>query len=293
MQQQQQQKLASSNPAMINILTSSTASNINSEASAVAVNPINNAAVNQKFFACKMTIPNVANARLLNHTNLIALNNNTQQIQQQLQQIQQPQQTQTITLASGNGANFTNFTQKRIVTNSGESASNQTTLSALLVGTPSADRPDIVGQNNNTLFLEKFSSGSNSKNPTATATTRHQFLLQQSPKANAILSPLSSPPPSNANVNVTNATVNVGLNFAQLQSIQGLQVLTQPFSVLNVSSAGNIQGHPNLIVTLPVTTATQTSNAVVSSQAVGSVNNISVTPQTVVLANTGASNIGK
>lgn len=291
---------------MINLLTSSTASSINSEASAAAVNAINNAAVNQKLFARKMTIPNVANARLINHpNNFISLNarlqeqpslqptQQIQQVQQQLQQIQQPQQTQTITIASGNSANFTNFTQKRIVANS-ESASNQTALSALLVGTPAADRPDIVGQNNNTLFLEKFSGSSNSKNPTATApNARHQFMLQ-SPKANAILSPLSSPPPPNANVNVTNTTVNVGLNFAQLQSIQGLQVLTQPFSVLNVSSSGNIQGHPNLIVTLPVTSATQTSNAVVSSQAVGSVNanNISV-PQTVVLANTGASNIGK
>lgn len=292
-----------------------------------------------------MTIPNVANARLLNHNNLIALNarlqeqpgqqqsqQQVQQVQQQLQQLQQQQlqqqlqkpqqqqQAQTITLASVNSASFTNFTSKRLVTNSSESASNQTALSALLVGTPAADRPDVVGQNTNTLLLEKLSSGStnafiqqNTKNPTATApnsasSTRHQFMLQQSPKANAILSPLSSPPPPNANVNVTSATVNVqGLNFAQLQSIQGLQVLAQPFSVLNVSSTGNIQGHPNLIVTLPVTTATQTSNSVVSSQAaqvvsggtsgqtVGgvSVNNIGVTPQTVVLANTGTSNLGK
>lgn len=330
-QQQQQQKLASSNPAIINLLNSSTASSINNEASTIVVNAMNNSAVNQKFFARKMTIPNMANARLINHTNLITLNarlqeqpgqQQSQQVQQQLQQVQQSQQQQpqTITLASVNSANFTNFTPKRLVANSSESAGNQTALSALLVGTPAADRPDIVGQNNNTLLLEKLSGGSTNafiqqttKNPTATApnaslSTRHQFMLQQSPKANAILSPLSSPPPPNANVNVTSATVNVqGLNFAQLQSIQGLQVLAQPFSVLNVSSTGNIQGHPNLIVTLPVTTATQTSNAVVSSQAtqvvsggnsgqtVGgvSVNNISVTPQTVVLANTGASNLGK
>lgn len=331
LQQQPQQKLASSNPAMINLLNSSTASTINNEANTVMVNAIHNSAVNQTFFTRKMTIPNVANARLLNHTNLIALNarlqeqpgqQQSQQVQQQLQQqVQQPQQqAQTITLASVNSANFTNFTPKRIVASSSESASNQTALSALLVGTPAADRPEIVGQNNDTLLLEKLSSGStnafiqqNTKNPTATApnaslSTRHQFMLQQSPKANAILSPLSSPPPPNANVNITSATVNVqGLNIAQLQSIQGLQVLAQPFSVFNVSSTGNIQGHPNLIVTLPVTTSTQTSNSVVSSQAtqvvsggasgqaVGgvSVNNISVTPPTVVLANTGTSNLGK
>lgn len=327
---QQQQKLASSNPAMINLLNSSTANTINNEANAVMVNAIHNSAVNQTFFTRKMTIPNVANARLLNHTNLIALNarlqeqpgqQQSQQVQQvqQLQQVQQPQQqAQTITLASVNSANFTNFTPKRLVANSGESASNQTALSALLVGTPAADRPEIVGQNNDTLLLEKLSSGStnafiqqNTKNPTATApnaTLSTRYMLQQSPKANAILSPLSSPPPPNANVNITSATVNVqGLNIAQLQSIQGLQVLAQPFSVFNVSSTGNIQGHPNLIVTLPVTTATQTSNAVVSSQAtqvvsggangqaVGgvSVNNISVTPPTVVLANTGTSNLGE
>lgn len=328
-QQRQQQKLASSNPAIINLLNSSTASTINNEANTIVVNAMNNS-VNQKFFARKMTIPNMANARLLNHTNLITLNarlqeqpgqQQSQQVQQQLQHVQQSQQQpQTITLTSVNSANFTNFTPKRLVANSSESAGNQTALSALLVGTPAADRPDIVGQNNNTLLLEKLSGGSTNafiqqttKNPTATApnasiSTRHQFMLQQSPKANAILSPLSSPPPPNANVNVTSATVNVqGLNFAQLQSIQGLQVLAQPFSVLNVSSTGNIQGHPNLIVTLPVTSATQTSNSVVSSQATQavsggnsgqavsgvSVNNISVTPQTVVLANTGTSNLGK
>lgn len=319
---QQQQKLASSNPAIFNLLNSSTASTVNNETNAVVVNAMNNTAVNQTFFT--------RNARVLNQTNLIALNARIQeqpgqqqstqlqqqQLQQQLQQPQQQQQAQTIRIAPVNSANFTNFTSKRIVSTNSDSgsANNQTTLSALLVETPAADRPDIVCQNTNTLVLEKFSGASknafiqqSAKNVavsnTAGSSTPHQFMIQQPSKANAILSTLSSPPPPSSN-----ATVNVqGLNLAQLQSIQGLQVLAQPFSVLNVSSTGNIQGHPNLIVTLPVTSATQTSNAVVSSQAaqvvsgetsgqrIGSVsvNNIGVTPQTVVLANTGTSNLGE
>lgn len=295
---------------MINLLNSTPASTVNNET--VVVNAMNNATVvGQKFFT--RTLPNVVNTQLLNHTNLIA------RVQEQSgQQLQQQQQTQTITLTSVNSGNFTNFTaSKRLVAaSSGESgaSSSQPTLSALLVGTAAANRPEIIAaSNSNPLLLEKLSAGptntysknlnaSNSGN--ATNAARHQIMLQQ-----------SSPPPSTvANVsNASTTTVNVqGLNLAQLQSLQGLQVLTQPFSVLNVSSTGNLQGHSNLIVTLPVTTAsTQTSNAVVvssqtqvgggatgsgtvaSSVAQAGANNIGVTPQTVVLTNTGTSNFGK
>lgn len=308
-QQQAQQKLVANNAAIINL---SNATPVNSDTNAAVVNTINSSllphqiqAINKKILARKMTIPNVTNARVFNHGNVITLNNNCMNLQELAQQ-----QPQTITLTSVNSGNYTNFTtvpvkqhvvNQRILSAS-SSDSNKSALSALLVGTPAADRPDIVGSNTNSLFTEKLGSVSGSSQG-ATHFIQNpkggQAFMVQSPKANTVLSPMSSPPPQNTN------TINVqSLNFAQLQSIQGLQNLVQlpgfgqPSSLLlNLSSAGNIQGHQtSLIVTLPVTTATQTSTtitqAAVNSSRTG-VNNIGVGGQTVVLANAGTSNLGK
>lgn len=259
-----------------------------------------------------MTIPSVANARVLNHSNLITLNNNRMNLQELNTQLSQ-QQPQTITLTSVNSGNYTNFTtvpikqhlvNQRILSNSSSDSNKSTVLSALLVGTPAADRPDIIGANTNSLLTEKLGGASSSS--TTQSTTTHfiqnpksgQSFMVQSPKANTVLSPMSSPPPQSTN------TINVqSLNFAQLQSIQGLPNLqvqlpgfAQPIS-LNVSSTGNIQGHPtSLIVTLPVTTATQTSNTITQAapnSSVAGVNSLGVGAQTVVLANAGTSNLGK
>ncbi|KAJ8927892.1 hypothetical protein NQ314_019597 [Rhamnusium bicolor] len=212
---------------------------------------------------------------------------NLQELNTQLGQ----QQPQTITLTSVNSGNYANFTtvpvkqqvvNQRILSNS-SSDSNKSALCALLVGTPAADRPDIVGPNTNSLLLEKLGvSSSNVQGTTHFIQTPKggQSFMVQSPKASTVLSPLSSPPPQNTN------TINVqSLNFAQLQSIPGLQNLqvqlpgfAQPISVsLNVSSAGNIQAHPtSLMVSVPVTTATQTSSITqtAGNSSVGTVNNI-------------------
>ncbi|KAJ8942575.1 hypothetical protein NQ318_010383 [Aromia moschata] len=298
-QQQQQQKLASSNPAIINLLNSSPASNANSDASAAVMNAINSSSllpqqiqtINQKVLARKMTIPN---ARILNHSNLIALNNNRVNLQELNTQLatgqQQQQQPQTITLASVNSGNYTNITavpvrqqvvSQRVLANN-SSDSNKSALSALLVGTPRRRqarhrRPQhelfalgetggVPGnsQSGSTHFIQSPKGG--------------QQLMVQSPKANTVLSPMSSPPPQSTN------TIN-------LQSIPGLQNLqvqlsgfAQPISLsLNVSSTGSIQGHPtSLIVSLPVTTATQTSNTI--TQAAGSSSDVYLCPQTVSIA---------
>lgn len=310
-QRQQQQKLTGSNTAILNLLNSSPASNVNTDA---VVNAINNSqilpqqlqTINQKILARKMTIPNVTNARVLTHNNVIAINNNRMNLQDLQQQLGLgQQQPQTITLTSVNSSNYSNFTSvpiKQQVVNQriiGNSSSENKALSALLVGTPAADRPDIIGPNTNSLLLEKLGGSPNNSQPThfIQSPKGNQQFMVQSPKGSTVLSPMSSPPPQ------TGGTINVqGLNFAQLQSIPGFQVqlpgFSQPISLsLNVSSTGNIQGHPtSLIVSLPVTTATHTSNTVTQAaggSSVSGVNNIGVAPQTVVLSSASASNLGK
>lgn len=295
----QQQSRLSGNTAILNLLNSSPASNINTDA---VVNAINNSqllpqlqAVNQKIVSRKMTLPNVANARVLSHNNLIALNSSRLNLQDLGQQ--------TITLASVNSNNISNLTtvpikqqlanQRLIGNNSGD---NKSALSALLVGTPAADRPDIIGPNTNSLLLEKLGPNSVQQTHYIQSSKPNQQFMVQSPKGNSVLNSISSPPPQ------TSGTINVqGLNIAQLHGIPGIQVqlpgFSQPISLsLNVSSAGNIQAHPaNLIVSLPTTT-TQTSNSVTQaavSSNVSGVNSVSVNPQTVMLANTSNTNLAQ
>ncbi|XP_049826078.1 transcription factor SPT20 homolog isoform X3 [Aethina tumida] len=198
-QQQQQQKLTSgsSNAAIINLLNSSTTGGAGSEATSAAVAsaigaqpqqqtatvtttsllPQQLQAVNQKLMAAaarKMTIPS---ARVLNHAgNLIAINNNSRLNLADLNsQITGRQQPQTITLTSVNsGGTFTNYTtvpvkqvlNQRIVTSNTAAASasggagDNKSLSALLVGTPAADHPDIASPNTNSLLIEKLAGAS-------------------------------------------------------------------------------------------------------------------------------------
>ncbi|KAK9693203.1 Spt20 family [Popillia japonica] len=322
---QQQQKLSSSNSnaAIINLLNSSPASNMNSDASAAVVNAINNTTllpqqvqtINQKLLGRKITLSNVPSARVLNHSNLIAVNNNRINLSDLNTHASQSQQPQTITLTSVNSGNFIhgNYTTikqpvlNQRVLSASSSDSNKSALSALLVGTPAADRPDIVGPNTNSLLLEKLASASGqSPNPAQSPThfiqspkqTQAQYTVQ-SPKNNQVMSPLSSPPPQNSN------TINVqSLNFTPIQNLTGLQNVqvqlpgfSQPISLsLNVSSTGAIQGHPTgLIVSLPVTSATATCTTVTqqtSSPTVTAGNSIGgIGTPTVVLTNAGNSNL--
>lgn len=315
---QQQQKLASvsSNAAIINLLNSSPASNINSDASAAVVNAINNTTnvsllpqqmqtINQKLIGRKMTLSNVPNTRVLNNSNLITVNNNRMNLSDLSSHLTQVSQGQTVTLASAN-TNFaqTNYSSvpikqlvnQRVITPS--SSDNKSALSALLVGTPAADRPDIVGPNTSSLLLEKLAGTSGTTpNPTQSPTNFIQSpkapYTVQSPKS--VISPLSSPPPQ------TSGTINVqSLNFTSLQNLSGLQNVqvqlpgfSQPISLsLNVSSAGTIQGHPtSIIVSLPVTTATATASSITQQTTTTLVT--PVTSPTVLLANTGTGNLGK
>lgn len=291
--QQQQQRLASggSDTAIISLLNSSPASTINADANTAVVNAINNSqilphvALNQKLLARKMTLTNVNNARVINHSNLL-VNNNRMNVMDF-----NAQQGQTITLNPNTNFNQGNFTLKQPV-----NRSDKSTLSALLVGTPAADRPEIVNPNTNPLLLEKLvGSSSTNSNPAQSPT---HFI--QSPKANsAVISPLSSPPSQNTN------TINVqSLNFTPLQNISGLQNVqvqlpgfSQPLSLsLNVSSTGAIQGHPTgLIVSLPVTTATATCTTVTqqtANSAVSAGSAMGVGTPTVVLGGAGSPSLG-
>ncbi|CAH0560453.1 unnamed protein product [Brassicogethes aeneus] len=300
---QQQKNMASTsstNTAIINLLNSSPASTTNSDTSAAVANAISGGAtattvlpqqlqnINQKLMARKVTIPG---ARVLNHAgNLIAINNNNSRLNlAELNSHTIRQQPQTITLTSVNsGGTFTNYTtvpvkqvlNQRLV-NANSASDNKSTLSALLVGTPAADHPDIGTPNTNSLLIEKL-AGATGNTSTFQGTTTHfiqspkggqQFMVQSPKGQQTVLTPLSSPPPQNTN------TINVqSLNFAQLQSISGLQNVqvqlpgfAQPISLsLNVSSTGaaSLQGHPtSLIVSMPATTATATANTI--TQAAG------------------------
>lgn len=270
---QQQQRLAwgTSNANIINLLNSSPASAINTDANTAVVNAINNSpvlphvALNQKLLARKMTLANVNNARVINHGNLLAVNNNRMNVVDF--------NAQTVTLSPSPNFGQGGFTIKQAAARSDKSA-----LSALLVGTPAADRPEIASPNTNSLLLEKLAGSSGGAH---------------FPKANA---GLSSPPPQNA-INVQS------LNFAPLQNISGLQNVqvqlpgfSQPISLsLNVSSTGAIQGHPSsLIVSLPVSTATcSTVTQQTASIAVTAGGTVGVGTPTVVLGGAGAPSIGE
>ncbi|XP_031340483.1 transcription factor SPT20 homolog isoform X2 [Photinus pyralis] len=319
-QQQQQQKLASvtNNAAIINLLNSSPASNVNSDASAAVVNAINNTTsvsllphqmqtINQKLIGRKMTLSNVPNARVLNNSNLITVNNNNNRmtLSDLSSHLTPVTQAHTVTLTTANTnfvqTNYSNVPIKTVVNQrvlTPNTNDNKSALSALLVGTPAADRPDIVGPNTSSLLLEKL-AGSSATTPVPTPSPTNfiqspktQYTVQ-SPKS--VISPLSSPPPQST------GTINVqGLNFTPIQNISGLQNVqlqlpgfSQPISLpLNVSSAGTIQGHPtSIIVSLPVTTATATATSITQQAATTLVT--SVTSPTVVLTNAGAGNLAQ
>lgn len=122
---QQQQRLASENTpsALINPIVNLPATSVDGEATSVAVvNALGNTsllqqmALNQKLLPRKMTLSNVANARVINHSNLIAVNNNRVNVSDfnvtHLNQSQQQQQQQTITLnSSENLGNYASFEQ--------------------------------------------------------------------------------------------------------------------------------------------------------------------------------------
>ncbi|KAK4886944.1 hypothetical protein RN001_003215 [Aquatica leii] len=320
-QQQQQQKLASvsNNAAIINLLNSSPASNINSDASAAVVNAINNTAsvsllphqmqtINQKLIGRKMTLSNVSNARVLNNSNLITVNNNNNRmtLSDLSSHLTAVTQTHTVTLTTANAnfaqTNYSNVPIKQVVNQrvltTPNANDNKSALSALLVGTPAADRPDIVGPNTSSLLLEKLACSSGTtpiptQSPTNFIQSPKAQYTVQSPKS--VISPLSSPPPQNT------GTINVqSLNFTPIQNISGLQNVqvqlpgfSQPISLsLNVSSAGTIQGHPtSIIVSLPVTTATATATSITQQATTTLVT--SVTSPTVVLTNAGAGNLAQ
>lgn len=130
--------------------------------------------------------------------------------------------------------------QRLLSVSSSSNGGNNSTLSAMLHGTPAADVPGIVSPNASPLFLEKL-GGNSGQSIFAPATPKipqqAQFVVQ-SPKGNAVISPMSSPPPQTSGI----------LNLAQFQVI------------VSGSVPGGGGAPTGLLVSLPPGVATQTQS---------------------------------
>ncbi|XP_066252857.1 uncharacterized protein Spt20 isoform X3 [Euwallacea similis] len=287
----QQKMLANSN--IISLLNSSPASNVNNDASAAVVNAINNSTnvvSNQRqLLARRMTLSNLTagGARMVSHGNIIAVNNHNRL---NLQELNSPTQTVTLSSVSNQASSGTSYTytavpikqpvahHQRIAPSTPHDSSSESALGALLVGTPAADRPEIASPNHeNTLLLEKLaaSCATGGQNPFAQSQSKlssqphasAQFVVQNATKSNAVISPMSSPPPQ-----TSSTTLNVqSLDLSQLQSIPGLhnvqfqlQNFSQPISLAvnvggQISGSGTPQGQ--LLMSLPTAQTQQTVGA--------------------------------
>lgn len=119
--------------------------------------------INQKIVGRKITLSNVPSARVLNHSNVIAVNNNRlnlADLNSHLSQFSQSQQGQTITLTSVNSSNYAAIKQPLVSQKILNASAPDSILSAFLVDTPAADIPDIVAAKSNSLLLEKFAANS-------------------------------------------------------------------------------------------------------------------------------------
>lgn len=279
----QQPRVATSgnNTAIINLLNRLPVSSINNDANITVVSAPNNTsfqvALNQKPRARKMTVSNVANARVLNHGNLIAVNNNRMSVSDFNTHLNQQNQPQTITISSagsGNTFGHASYTLKQPHVLS-SNANEESALSTLLVSTAAADRPDIVGSSTNSLVLEKLAGL-----PGSAASSGTQNFMQSSKSA-------ASAQPQAANP----------VCFAPIQSISGLQNMQVQLPLQTISLlTGPIQGQPGLFVSLPVTTATATCTVVnqqTSNSTVTAGSAIGVGAPTVVFGNNASSDLGK
>lgn len=279
---------AKNNSAMITLLNSSPANNINSDASVAVANAIHNQSRVSLFpqtFQQKLVGRKITNARVRNNNNRVNLPELPSHLSQQVPQ------GQTVVNLTQNFAthNFSNVPIKQQVIGHRllpSTPSDNRARSALLVGTSSADRQDILSSNVNSVLLEKVPARSPNSVNFIQSPKSSQYGVQ-SPKG--VISPLSSPPPQNSN------TINVqSLNFVQsLSTLQNLQVQLPGFSSPNMSSSGALQGHPtSIIVSMPVTTATATGNTITQQAACNIFVNAGANP-TVLLTNTGGGSLSE
>lgn len=212
---------------------------------------------NQKILGRKMTIANVP--RVLNHGNVITVNNSNVSVPQQVRisalanqlnsppvnviiataNTSQPQQQQfTLTTVSGTGfpthvsyttvpLNNTKTPQRIMASNVRKTSENNIGLSALLVNTPSADHP-IPGSNNASALLERLSASSSASAVTTEQFTVNSKTIQQIPvqlnKSNQVLTPLSSPQGQQTlNLHTLNLTPFQG-TINNIPGIQNVQV---------------------------------------------------------------------
>lgn len=258
-QQQQQQKLlagsaSNNNPEIRNLLNSSLASTVNSEASAALVNAITNSAlgttntkhqlsVNPKILARKFT-GNLVNARVLNHAGgSLILNNN--RIEAAATPSQQQQQPQTITLSTSGSYSYAPLNKQLnqwIITNNpnaeaiggsgGVGGGENKSLQALLVNTAASNRPEIVASNSSPLVREKLETA-NGPTHFIQNIQGGSLLNTQSPKS-CVISPMSSPPPPSPTASVT---TNLVQNNNILNSLNNLSAKGG-----STATAINVQG---------------------------------------------------
>ncbi|XP_024224115.1 transcription factor SPT20 homolog isoform X3 [Bombus impatiens] len=237
-QQFQQQAAANAAAAAMN----SNAQTTNKSNNAAILSLLNSSPANltqQKVQPRRISLNASIPSRVLSHGNVINVPNTTGQVRVSLSSTltgqlsckQQPVKATAVKLARVQDPNST----------LGLSMSG---LSALLAGTPSADNP-IPGINSGSSLLERLTASSSQNNQSAT--------------------PMSTPPSTNVNLQGVNLT-SLSNSINGLQNVQvSFPGLSQPITMsLNVSATTGSVTPTGVIVSLPISSATNTCTTVSS-----------------------------
>ncbi|XP_068987786.1 transcription factor SPT20 homolog isoform X3 [Bombus flavifrons] len=237
-QQFQQQAAANAAAAAMN----SNAQTTNKSNNAAILSLLNSSPANltqQKVQPRRISLNASIPSRVLSHGNVINVPNTTGQVRVSLSSTltgqlsckQQPVKATAVKLARVQDPNST----------LGLSMSG---LSALLAGTPSADNP-IPGINSGSSLLERLTASSSQNNQSATS--------------------MSTPPSTNVNLQGVNLT-SLSNSINGLQNVQvSFPGLSQPITMsLNVSATTGSVTPTGVIVSLPISSATNTCTTVSS-----------------------------
>ncbi|KAK9296973.1 hypothetical protein QLX08_009163 [Tetragonisca angustula] len=259
-QQFQQQAAANAAAAAMN----SNAQTTNKSNNAAILSLLNSSPANltqQKVQPRRISLNASIPSRVLSHGNVINVPNTTGQVRVSLSSTltgqlnckQQPVKATAVKLA-------------RVQDPTSTLGLSMSGLSALLAGTPSADNP-IPGINSGSSLLERLTASSNQNNQSTT--------------------PMSTPPSTNVNLQGVNLT-SLSNSINGLQNVQvSFPGLSQPITMsLNVSATTGSVTPTGVIVSLPISSATNTCTTVSSMVATTVVTTaIAGSTPTVVIAN--------
>ncbi|CAD1477890.1 unnamed protein product, partial [Heterotrigona itama] len=237
-QQFQQQAAANAAAAAMN----SNAQTTNKSNNAAILSLLNSSPANltqQKVQPRRISLNASIPSRVLSHGNVINVPNTTGQVRVSLSSTltgqlnckQQPVKATAVKLA-------------RVQDPTSTLGLSMSGLSALLAGTPSADNP-IPGINSGSSLLERLTASSNQNNQSTT--------------------PMSTPPSTNVNLQGVNLT-SLSNSINGLQNVQvSFPGLSQPITMsLNVSATTGSVTPTGVIVSLPISSATNTCTTVSS-----------------------------